>query len=290
MLDDPPPTGQRQAARATHTHCIGCVSYLNARPLIEGLDERDDLSVRFDVPSRLLEDLHARRVAIALCPIIDFYTSEQPLTIVPAGGIGCAGETLTVRIFSKTPIAGIAEIHADTDSHPSVALMRILLAERFDIRPRIIPYHAREHVAQHRLVDRPEAMLLIGDKVVTDSPRAVEYPHQLGQAWAEWTGLPLVFAVWMALRDTSPTVLAELDRELDAQRRCNASRIADIAARRAGMHGWPVDLAQRYLGELLQYSIGQQQVAAIERFGALAQAHHLIPAARPVTLSHPLAT
>lgn len=259
----PPPPGQ--ALRR-----IGCVSYLNAKPLIEGLEGQPDPQVRFDVPSRLLEDLQSGQVDIALCPVIDYFRSPVPLEIVPVGGIGCQGPTLTVRLFSRVPIEQITTIHADTDSHTSIALLGVLLAERYGLRPTLIDYNAREQVVGHRLVPPPQTLLLIGDKVVTDGPTSEQYPHQmdLGEAWHEWTGRPFVFAIWMTRAGTE---LGNLPAVLEAQRIINAGRIEPIVDRHAASHGWPRDLALRYLGHLLRYSTGSAELQAIEHFASMAQ-------------------
>ncbi|MEX0744465.1 MAG: menaquinone biosynthesis protein [Phycisphaeraceae bacterium] len=259
------------------------MSYLNARPLIEGLDADADLDVRFDVPSGLLADLEAGDVELALCPIVDYHRAKSPLVIVPVGGIGCEGPTLTVRLFSRVPIERIAAVHADTDSHTSVVLLQLLLREMYGSQPTLVPYHAREHVAEHRLAEWPEAMLLIGDKVVTDAPAAVTYPHQLdlGEAWHELTGLPFVFAVWMARAGAS---LGELPGRLAAQRECNAGRIDAIARRHAPPRGWPVELAIEYLGSILRYTVNEREIEAIERLGRMAHHHGLIDRRRELRL------
>ncbi len=262
---------------------IGCVSYLNARPLIEGLDGRDDPHVRFDVPSRLLDDLDTGDVDIALCPVIDYFRSRTPLKLVPVGGIGSAGTTLTVQLYSRVPIEQVDTIYADTDSHTSVALLRILMRERFGLSPKLIDYHAREQVANNKPVDAPQTMLLIGDKVVTDEPSRHSYPYQLdlGQAWFDLTGLPFVFAIWMAQRDAE---LADLPAMLDAQRQRNLTRLDEIARSDAPRHRWPVDLARRYLGQIMQYTIGPEQIEAIERFGQLAASVGLVDRFEPLVL------
>ena len=262
---------------------IGCVSYLNAKPLIDGLEGGADPVVKFDVPSGLLEDLQNGSVDIALCPVIDYYRSEVPLQVVPVGGIGCCGPTLTVRLFSRVPVERVTQIHADTDSHTSVALLRVLLAERYGLQPTLIAYHAREQVAGHRLTPPPETMLLIGDKVVTDGPSATEYPHQLdlGEAWHDMTGQPFVFAIWMA---RAGAALGDLPGVLEAQRIQNSRRIGAIVDAHAAAHGWPRELAMEYLGRLLRYETGPAELRAIECFASLAQKAGLIQKAQPLAL------
>ena len=67
------------------THTVGSVSYLNALPLVEGLEEEPGVTVTSDVPSRLLDTLLEGRASMVLCPIIDYQTSSAPLVIVGNG-------------------------------------------------------------------------------------------------------------------------------------------------------------------------------------------------------------
>ena len=263
---------------------VGCVSYLNAAPLISSLDQEPGVAVRVDVPSALLDDLLSGEVEIALCPVIDFFRAKPPLKLVPVGGIGCDGPTLTVRLYSKVPIEQVTTLHADTDSHTSVALVQVLLRELFDASPTMIDYCARESVAQGRIAEAPESVLLIGDKVVTGSPLAVVYPHQLdlGEAWHRLTGLPFVFAIWMACESTE---LGDLPTVLSARLGKNLPQVVVLAEQQAARHGWPVDLAEHYLRDVLRYRIGPRELEAIERFGALAYKHGLLDELRPLRLA-----
>jgi len=267
---------------------IGCVSYLNAKPLIDGLGDEPGLTVRTDVPGRLLEDLEQDEVDIALCPVIDFFASERELVLVPVGGIGCEGPTLTVRLYSRVPIDQITTLHADTDSHTSVALAQVLLKHLFGVRPRMIDYHARERVAEGRIDEAPESMLLIGDKVVTGSPLAVQYPYQLdlGEGWHELTGLPFVFATWMARAGED---LGDLPGKLAARLEANLPQRMLIAERYAERHGWPVDLAEHYLVDVLRFKVGRLELEAISRFGRLASELGLVPPGRELRLYHGMA-
>jgi len=266
---------------------IGCVSFLNATPLIDSLDDQGDVEVRYDVPSGLLDDLLAGEVDLALCPVIDYQRSPRPLVVVPVGGIGCDGPTFTVRLFSRVPPNEIAQVHADTDSHTSVTLMRLILRERFHHDVDVVDYSPAHLESPSE--NWPETLLLIGDKVVTRQPSDRAFPHQLdlGEAWAELTGLPFVFAVWMAHVDRD---LGETPALLERTRRVNAARIDQIVAAHADRAGWPHDLAANYLGNLLKYEIGPRQLQAMQRFWALAGEHDLINPVRPLRLHPPSAS
>jgi chorismate dehydratase len=263
------------------------VSYLNAKPLIAGV-ENLDAHVHYAVPGRLAEQLANGAADLALCPVIDFFRAPQPLQIVPVGGIGCEGPTLTVRLFSQRPLAEVTTVHGDTDSHTSLMLLRVLLREWYGQAVTLMPYTVSTDTPTAGDGDPwPEALLLIGDKVVTAAPDDTRYPYQmdLGQAWHQLTGLPFVFAVWMARPDSK---LVDLPRQLDRQRQINARQLEAIVQQYAPAHGWPIDLAREYLTHILQYTIGPRQIEAIEKFAQLAHHHGLIEAPRRLSLTQPV--
>src|SRR5258706_150622 len=96
--------GSIPSKRSAEVLRIASVSFFNATPLIYGLDRADDVKLLLDVPSRLIDLLRDDQADVALLPVID-YQRMPGLRIVPAGAIGCDGPTLTVRIFSRGPIA-----------------------------------------------------------------------------------------------------------------------------------------------------------------------------------------
>jgi hypothetical protein len=146
---------------------VAAVSFLNARPLIDGLETEPAISLLTDVPSRLLENLITAQSRVALCPVIDFQVAAADLCIVPVGAIGSDGPTHTVRVFSSVPIADIERVHVDGDSHTSVALLQVVLDELYGGRPDL------ETLANNAPCETnpPQAVLLIGDKVVQQQSR-----------------------------------------------------------------------------------------------------------------------
>jgi chorismate dehydratase len=246
------PSRSPSSAKTLH---IGSVSFLNAKPLLYGLEEADTLDLQLDVPSRLLDGLLENRFDVALLPVID-YQRMAGLRFLTAGGICCDGPTLTVRIFSPVPIERITTLACDTDSHTSVALARILLGEVYKIRPEFVPLDSAGG-------DAGTARLLIGDKVVCEEPK--DFPHQLdlGQAWKLHTGLPFVFAAWMA----RPGVhLGNLNNRLEGAKRDGLRNIDVIVERFAAPRGWPADIARQYLTRYLQFDITPRHLEAVRLF------------------------
>lgn len=260
-------TADPTVAAGPRTLAIGSVSYLNARPLIDGLHDQADVKLSLDVPARLIDGLRDGRYDVALLPVID-YQRMSGLRMIPSGGIGCDGETLTVRVFSHVPPAEVTALACDPDSHTSVALARIVFDRLYGRRPAFIPLAEASN--------RPgEARLLIGDKVVCEEPAGFVHQIDLGGAWKSLTGLPFVFAVWVA-REGVP--LGDLPQRLVAARQRGLANLPEIIRKYAVPRGWPPGLALQYLSVYLKYEIGPRQVEAIERFHGLAGELGLIDA------------
>ncbi|MBZ0172697.1 MAG: menaquinone biosynthesis protein [Phycisphaerales bacterium] len=270
---------------------LGIVEYLNTIPLIEGFAGTAGLELTRAVPSRIIDLLLRREVDLGLISLIDAARAPDPVAILPVGMIGCDGPTLTVRLFSAVPIEQTARVHADTDSHTSVTLAKILLKRRHGLTPEFVDYDARERMAGRGVEPNitpdeswPQTVLLIGDKVVSDCPPAVRYPHQLdlGNAWHDLTGLPFVYAVWACPADRAddPAIHAAAAL-LDRARRRNHARLDHIATRHAHNHGWPQDLASDYIGRLLRYDFDDRATEAARTFLRMAEEAGLAPRCNP---------
>jgi len=251
---------------------IGCVSYLNTVPLIEGLERCEGIELVRAAPAMLAGMLERGEVDLALASLIDAARSSVPLSLLPVGMIGCDGPTMTVRLFSRVPFDRVTRVHADTESHTSVVLCRVVLKKLCGVDTAVVDFDAREGIevgAPGAQKGSPETLLLIGDKVVTCAPDRAEYPHELdlGEAWKELTGLPFVYAVWMCrAADAGEDRIALAAQLLDRQRRRNALRLDWIAEVRGPEHRWPAELARQYLRGHMRYEVGQRERRAAELF------------------------
>jgi len=274
---------------------LGVVSFLNARPLIEGLDKVEGVQCVFDVPAALPQRLAAGDVDAALVPVIDLLRCGGRFRVISDACIACDGETMTVRVFARVPPERIRTLWVDCDSHTSVALAVVLWRELFGRELALQP-------CQPRIDDlsAAEAVLLIGDKVVDPGRGHFAYEVDLGGAWREHTGLPFVFAAWACQctprcgqrawpagfpADEPTSSAAQQDRAsadhlatlLSAARDRGVAQAAQIAVRDGPKHGWPVALAQRYLTRCLKFTLDASVVAGANRFARLCAAAGLVP-------------
>jgi chorismate dehydratase len=253
------------------TYRIGVVPFLNAKPLIYGLEERRDLTIRFEVPSRLPSWLDEARVDAALVPVVDMLQSGRAWKIVSDAIIGCDGETLTVRVFSRTPPDRVRHLWADPASHTSVALARLIWQETYECELEVQALDGPPRVEQH------EAVLLIGDRVVAEAPFGFTYQTDLGGAWKTLTGLPFVFAVWAARAETD---VGELPDLLSRARDRGVERSEAIAAEQGPRLGWPPAVARTYLTRNLSFTLGPRHREGMRTFLTLAGQRHIAPGYR----------
>src|SRR5215510_1897787 len=118
---------------------LGAVGYLNARPLVYGLDASAEFDLRFDVPAKCAELLHEGAIDLGLIPSIEY---NHPITrteyaIVPDLAIASRGPVASVAIYCRRPIQDARSIALDTSSRTSVALVRVLCKRVFKIAPHL---------------------------------------------------------------------------------------------------------------------------------------------------------
>lgn len=257
---------------------LGVVSYLNAKPLVAGLDADPAADLIYDVPSRLPALMDSHSVDAALVPIIDTLQNDRKWQFVSNACIGCDGETLTVRVFSRVPADKIKTLHVDGDSHTSVALPRIIWREMHGQQLQILPYTGLE------TIDECEAVLLIGDKVVNNTLLDYEIETDLGSAWKSLTSLPFVFAAWAVQQDTDID-LSELAAILQRARDRGVASAEMIAEDLGPGLGWPVTLAKRYLKTRLKFDLGPRQRLGMEKFLELAKLNDMVAAHRELVFA-----
>jgi chorismate dehydratase len=222
------------------------------------------------VPSALAGMLAGGECDVALLPVVDYWRNRERLQRVSDACIASDGETMTVRVFAKRPAERISQLYVDGDSHTSVVLSKIIWREVFGRHISVTPWNPQNPGS----LDDVEALLLIGDKVVTSAPPGYGFQVDLGGAWKYLTGLPFVFAAWFgpAGRD-----FGDLATALSAMRDRGQAEAETIARRHAAAHGWPEAMAVRYLRDTLKFKITDAMQSSMERFFRSAEQYGFLP-------------
>lgn len=247
---------------------VGCVQYLNAKPLIHGYDG----SVAFDHPSGLARALAAGALDVALVPT--FEALRHPRYLLADGvAIASDGPVFSVFLAHRGPLAEVRTIALDPASLTSVHLLQVLLAEYHGLRPQLLKSSA--------LPSDADAALLIGNQAIDFRASEDCRPSRaggalqildLGAEWKRCTGLPFVFAPWL-LRPGLPHA-AEVADSLRRLRREGLYRLEEIIAAE------PRDPAftRRYLTQHIRFELGAREKAGIEKFRELLVKHGFIAA------------
>jgi chorismate dehydratase len=239
---------------------IGAVSYLNTKPLVYGLAElAPEAEVVFDLPSRLADDLSAGKLDVALIPSVEYFQNPD-YAIISDACIGCRGPVLSVKLLSRVPMDGIRTLALDEGSRTSVALVRILLQERFGLSPRLLPFPlgvAAEKVAA-------DAVLMIGDRAM-HPPAGFSHEWDLGDEWCHWAELPFVFAMWVARKETLPE-LGEIELALSRARDEGVANLEKIAERESGGVGLTCKQCLSYLRDNLYFYLGLREQRGLQLF------------------------
>ena len=119
---------------------LGAVSYLNARPLVYGLEnqvERFDL--RYDIPSECARLLHAHETDVGLIPSIEYLRGPVPYWMVPGPAVTSRGPVASVAIYTRREPRDIRTIAMDSSSRTSVALASVMLRRQFEVTAAPVP-------------------------------------------------------------------------------------------------------------------------------------------------------
>ncbi|HEX5473120.1 MAG TPA: menaquinone biosynthesis protein [Vicinamibacterales bacterium] len=248
---------------------LGAVGYLNARPLVFGLERRRDLfDVRLDVPSTCATLLHANEIDVGMIPSIEYQRGPVPYRIVPGVGIVSDGPVASVAVFARVPLDRVRRLALDTSSRTSAGLTQVLCREAWGIDPAFEALPPDPDA----MFDRCEAALIIGDPALfLDAAARGLTKIDLGEAWTGFTGLPFVWAVWAGRPDV---LSAEGVRVLQAAPARGVAAAARLAADWCGPER--ADAGARYLRENIKYGLGTRERAGLERYYELAAKHGLI--------------
>lgn len=254
---------------------LGAVSYLNTKPLVNGLDgETDRFTIRFDLPSRCASLLHEGQVDLGLIPAIEYLRGDYAM--VPGVAIASDGPIASVAVFSRLPIGQVKTMALDTSSRTSVALTRVLCARRWQIDPAFV---AAEPDVKAMLAVA-DAALLIGDPALEIDPVAHGVEKlDLGSEWKALTGLPFVYAMW-----TGRPGVASKDHchALQAARDSGVANIAAIARAEGAGDARRESRALTYLRDNLKYALGEREAAGLRRFLELAVDLGVMPSTKPL--------
>jgi chorismate dehydratase len=262
-------TNQTQNSVLAAQMQIGAVSYLNSRPLIEGLEGLlPSANLVLDYPSRLADALSNGQLDVALIPSIEYFR-RPGYEVISDACVAARGEVLSVKLYCRVHPGQIRTLALDEGSRTSAALTKVILAERYGVIPKTEPLRMESATTD----SGADAVLLIGDRAMHSPEESFVEVMDLGQFWYDWTGLPFVFAMWVARREINTE---GVDEALSHARDLGIANVADIAREEAPRLGISETLAHNYLTRNLHYHLTSAERSGLKLFSELAAQHNLV--------------
>jgi chorismate dehydratase len=228
-----------------------------------------DVELRKDTPDRLNDALVAGELDVGPISLVEYLRHADDLVLLPDLAVGSDGPVLSVNVVSTRPLPDLdgAKVALGSTSRTGVLLAQMLLADRYGAEPEY--FSCPPDLTQMLL--EADAGVLIGDvalRALYEAPRRGLAVTDLGQAWREWTGLPMVFAVW-ACPDPPPADLNGLEDALVASVRRARAEPEQLAYEASDRYGYPPGFLARYF-EKLRYRFGPRERAGLCTFLELA--------------------
>jgi chorismate dehydratase len=261
---------------------------LNCLPIYWGLVRSGallDVELTKDTPDRLNDMLVAGDLDVGPISLVEYLRNADELVLLPDLAVGSDGPVLSVNLVSQAPLDVLdgRRVALGSTSRTSVLLARMWLAEVHGVHP---DYFVCPPDLTSMLLEA-DAAVLIGDaalRATYDAPRRGLDVYDLGQVWRDWSGLPMVFAVWAARRDyaeANPGLVKDVHAAFVRSRDDALAHVEEVAAQAARWEIFdPATLANYF--RTLDFSLGERQVQGLVEFSRRAAATGAVP-----ELAHP---
>jgi chorismate dehydratase len=262
---------------------VGHIQFLNCLPIYWGLVRTGallDVELTKDTPDNLNDALVRGELDIGPISLVEYLRHSSELLLLPDIAVGSDGPVLSVNLVSKRPLdeLGGARIALGSTSRTSVLLARMYLADHVGVQPE----YFRCPPDLGAMLLEADAAVLIGDpalRALYEAPKRGLIVTDLGQAWREWTGLPMVFAVWAVRRDfaeANPGLVKGVHDAFLRSRDLCLSQIDEVAENAARWEIFdPATLANYFRS--LDFSLGERQLTGLREFARRAEIRGEVP-------------
>lgn len=257
---------------------MGAISFVNTVPIYSDFTPPVDIELFYDVPARLNARILAGQLDVSPVSSACYLRNKDKLVLLEDLSVSSPGGVESVIFFSKKPLGSeildFPVISVPDDSETSVMLLAYLLKEATgqDLRSYFRIYGAADY--QQTLKETGNALVIGDNALLVQEAGASEGMHcyDLSSLWKERTGLPFVFAVWVAdsaWAERHPDELSGVNRELVAARN---RFFAEPSVFEAGLQlaqsrsALPRETLTRYYRQCLAYGLGEAEQASLALF------------------------
>jgi chorismate dehydratase len=266
---------------------VGHIQFLNCLPIYWGLMRSGallDVDLHKDTPDRLNTALVDADLDIGPVSLVEYLRRPEDLLLLPDLAVGSDGPVFSVNLVStvEPDRRDRSRIALSSTSRTGALLARMLLEDRYGVRPE---YFTCPPDLTEMLLEA-DAGVLIGDTALRarhEAPERGLVVTDLGEAWRDWTGLPMVFAVWAVRREFAaahPGLVKDVHDAFLASRELCLEELDAVAAVAARWEPFSAATLAAYF-RALDFSLGDRQIAGLREFAARAAAAGQAPPLPP---------
>jgi chorismate dehydratase len=258
---------------------VGHIQFLNCLPIYWGLMRSGallDFDLHKDTPDQLNTALVRGDLDIGPISLVEYLRNADDLLVLPDLAVGSDGPVRSVNLVSTKPLEAIETLALGSTSRTGVLLAQMLLEQRYGVTPRTFrcPPDLTEMLLE------ADAGVVIGDVALRAFYDAQDLiVTDLGQAWREWTGLPMVFAVWAVRRDFAdqhPGLVKDVHEAFLRSRDLCLNELDQAAEAAARWETFDAATLASYF-RALDFSLGARQIEGVREFARRAAAAGQVP-------------
>ena len=251
---------------------IGRIPYINCYPVYGAIDRglvKLDGEIVNGVPTDLNRRMAAGELDVSVVSAVEYARDSSRYLLLPDLAISCDGPVQSVMLFSSRPAGELSgrNVLVSKSSMTSVALLELLFDEVWHARPKFVAGDAEIGDLSSVSAD-VDARLVIGDAALllrTNAGERERYAYDLGEVWKQWTGLPFVFAVWVAQRTTPVASALAAHASLLQSRDWGLKNLDALAEQAEGATGIGRSICREYLSGL-DYGLSYAHFAGLTEF------------------------
>jgi chorismate dehydratase len=264
---------------------IGRIPYVNCYPVYGAIDRGVvplDGTLVTGVPSALNRRMADGSLEISVVSAVEYARDARRYLLLPDLAISCDGPVQSVMLFSRCPAQVLdgKRVIVSRSSMTSVALLELLFENVWHARPEFVagdaeisdiaaferePHEARLVIGDAALVLRGEARPHVVDRPARTALPSYAFAYDLGQTWKDWTGLPFVFAVWVAQRSAPVAEALGVHASLITSRNWGLEHLDALATQASHATGVSEPVCHEYLSGL-DYGLSYEHLAGLTEF------------------------
>ncbi|GAA4596106.1 chorismate dehydratase [Actinoplanes octamycinicus] len=262
---------------------VGHIQFLNCLPIYWGLMRSGallDVDLHKDTPDRLSAALVAGDLDIGPITLVEYLKHADQLLLLPDLAVGSDGPVLSVNLVSTRPPAELDKrpVALGSTSRTGVLLAQMLLSERYGVEPTY--FRCPPDLSQ--MLQVADAAALIGDpalRALYEAPALGLQVIDLADAWREWTGLPMVFAVWAVRKEfaaTHPGQVKDVHEAFQRSKELSLGELDEVAEAAARWEPFDAPTLANYF-RALDFSLGERQIQGVSEFARRAANRGEVP-------------